>query len=90
MDGGIHPAQGFSVTLTCYAALVKIGITCYPTYGGSGIVATELGLELAHRGHEVHLNQRISQAARHAAGTRSSTDIAIPQYEQYYEEVSAA
>jgi N-acetyl-alpha-D-glucosaminyl L-malate synthase BshA len=33
---------------------VKIGITCYPTYGGSGAVATELGLELARRGHEVH------------------------------------
>lgn len=33
---------------------MKIGITCYPTYGGSGVVATELGLELAHRGHEVH------------------------------------
>jgi N-acetyl-alpha-D-glucosaminyl L-malate synthase BshA len=33
---------------------VKVGITCYPTYGGSGIVATELGLELARRGHEVH------------------------------------
>jgi N-acetyl-alpha-D-glucosaminyl L-malate synthase BshA len=33
---------------------VNIGITCYPTYGGSGIVATELGLELANRGHEVH------------------------------------
>jgi N-acetyl-alpha-D-glucosaminyl L-malate synthase BshA len=33
---------------------LKIGITCYPTYGGSGIVATELGLELAARGHEIH------------------------------------
>jgi L-malate glycosyltransferase len=33
---------------------VKIGITCYPTYGGSGTVATELGIELAQRGHEVH------------------------------------
>jgi N-acetyl-alpha-D-glucosaminyl L-malate synthase BshA len=33
---------------------VKIGITCYPTYGGSGIVATELGKELAERGHEIH------------------------------------
>src|SRR5260370_12302923 len=32
---------------------MKIGITCYPTYGGSGIVATELGLELGSRGHEV-------------------------------------
>lgn len=33
---------------------MRVGITCYPTYGGSGIVATELGLELAARGHEVH------------------------------------
>jgi N-acetyl-alpha-D-glucosaminyl L-malate synthase BshA len=33
---------------------MKIGITCYPTYGGSGVVATELGIELAQRGHEVH------------------------------------
>jgi L-malate glycosyltransferase len=33
---------------------LKIGITCYPTYGGSGVVATELGMELAARGHEVH------------------------------------
>lgn len=33
---------------------MKIGITCYPTYGGSGAVATELGIELSKRGHEVH------------------------------------
>ncbi len=33
---------------------MKIGITCYPTYGGSGAVATELGIQLADRGHEVH------------------------------------
>ncbi|CAN5297574.1 N-acetyl-alpha-D-glucosaminyl L-malate synthase BshA [soil metagenome] len=33
---------------------MKIGITCYPTYGGSGAIATELGLALARRGHEVH------------------------------------
>ncbi|HZP02087.1 MAG TPA: N-acetyl-alpha-D-glucosaminyl L-malate synthase BshA, partial [Terriglobia bacterium] len=33
---------------------MKIGITCYPTYGGSGVVATELGLELAARGHDIH------------------------------------
>jgi L-malate glycosyltransferase len=33
---------------------VKIGISCYPVYGGSGVVATELGIELAARGHEVH------------------------------------
>ncbi|HEY3296663.1 MAG TPA: N-acetyl-alpha-D-glucosaminyl L-malate synthase BshA [bacterium] len=33
---------------------MKIGIVCYPTFGGSGVVATELGLTLAERGHEVH------------------------------------
>jgi N-acetyl-alpha-D-glucosaminyl L-malate synthase BshA len=33
---------------------MRIGITCYPTYGGSGVVATELGMELAARGHNVH------------------------------------
>ncbi len=33
---------------------MKIGITCYPTYGGSGVVATELGIELAAKGHQVH------------------------------------
>lgn len=33
---------------------MKIGITCYPTYGGSGVVATELGKSLAERGHEIH------------------------------------
>ena len=33
---------------------MKIGITCYPTYGGSGVVATELGKALAQRGHEIH------------------------------------
>ncbi|MCH8990252.1 MAG: N-acetyl-alpha-D-glucosaminyl L-malate synthase BshA, partial [Acidobacteria bacterium] len=34
---------------------MRIGITCYPTIGGSGAVATELGLELAKRGHEIHV-----------------------------------
>ena len=33
---------------------MKIGITCYPTYGGSGAIATELGIELSRRGHEIH------------------------------------
>lgn len=33
---------------------MKIGITCYPTYGGSGVVATELGKALAQEGHEIH------------------------------------
>ena len=47
---------------------MKIGITCYPTYGGSGIVATELGLELAVRGHDVHFIS-YSQPIRLTNGT---------------------
>jgi len=34
--------------------MMKIGIVCYPTFGGSGVVATELGIQLAEKGHEVH------------------------------------
>ena len=33
---------------------MKIAIVCYPTFGGSGVVATELGLALADHGHEIH------------------------------------
>ncbi|QRM90392.1 N-acetyl-alpha-D-glucosaminyl L-malate synthase BshA [Lacinutrix sp. WUR7] len=33
---------------------MKIGIVCYPTFGGSGVVATELGIQLSKRGHEIH------------------------------------
>src|SRR6266404_637470 len=36
---------------------MRIGITCYPTYGGSGVVATELGMELAARGHDIHFHE---------------------------------
>lgn len=38
----------------CIIVSMKIGIVCYPTYGGSGVVATELGLGLARKGHEIH------------------------------------
>lgn len=37
-----------------YFSNMKIAVVCYPTFGGSGVVATELGLELARRGHEIH------------------------------------
>ncbi|MEK6616510.1 MAG: N-acetyl-alpha-D-glucosaminyl L-malate synthase BshA, partial [Bacteroidota bacterium] len=33
---------------------MKIGMVCYPTFGGSGVVATELGKALASKGHEIH------------------------------------
>lgn len=43
-----------NVAIRLLASFMNIGITCYPTYGGSGIVATELGKSLAQRGHTVH------------------------------------
>src|SRR5690606_37551675 len=33
---------------------MRIGIVCYPTFGGSGVVATELGIELSKKGHDIH------------------------------------
>ncbi len=49
------PAGGRGVARARHGAgAMKIGVTCYPTYGGSGAVATELGIGLAARGHEIH------------------------------------
>ena len=50
MDDGHCPRQ----RITARDSSVNVGITCYPTYGGSGALATELGIALARRGHEVH------------------------------------
>lgn len=43
-----------SSTLNSQISSMNIGIVCYPTFGGSGVVATELGIALAHKGHKVH------------------------------------
>jgi N-acetyl-alpha-D-glucosaminyl L-malate synthase BshA len=51
---------------------MKIGITCYPTYGGSGVVATELGIELAARGHDVHFISYAMPIRLNGAGERIS------------------
>ncbi len=49
----MYPICKYKASFThCYN--MKIGIVCYPTYGGSGVLATELGLGLARRGHQVH------------------------------------
>jgi N-acetyl-alpha-D-glucosaminyl L-malate synthase BshA len=56
---------------------MNIGIVCYPTYGGSGVIATELGMALAKKGHNVHF-------ITYAAPTR--LDIFQPNV--YYHEVS--
>lgn len=58
---------------------MNIGITCYPTYGGSGVVATELGIELAQRGHQVHFIT-YSQPFR----------LTTPQPNVYYHEVEVS
>ncbi len=64
---------------------MKIGITCYPTYGGSGVVATELGMELAARGHEVHFISyappfRLSAAANGANGRIQFHEVEVTSY----------
>ncbi len=68
---------------------MKIGITCYPTYGGSGVIATELGKELAIRGHEVHfisyalpfrLSQYIENIFYHEVETSSYPLFEFPLY----------
>lgn len=52
---GIENGNGMkSVTLPLHLSYMKIGIVCYPTFGGSGVLATELGKALAEKGHLVH------------------------------------
>lgn len=68
---------------------MKIGITCYPTYGGSGVIATELGKYLAQRGHEVHfisyalpfrLNHFVENIVFHEVETSSYPLFEFPLY----------
>src|SRR5437868_10069391 len=65
---------------------MRIGITCYPTYGGSGAVATELGLELARRGHDVHFVSYASPFRLRGFAERITchevTQIEYPMFEQ--------
>jgi N-acetyl-alpha-D-glucosaminyl L-malate synthase BshA len=58
---------------------MKIGVVCYPTYGGSGVLATELGLGLAKRGHKVHF-----------ITYRQPARLTTFQENVYYHEVSTA
>jgi N-acetyl-alpha-D-glucosaminyl L-malate synthase BshA len=75
---------------------VKIGITCYPTYGGSGAVATELGLDLARRGHEVHFITyqspfRLRGYTKHVYFHEVDTSISrYPLFEHYPYELALA
>lgn len=69
---------------------MKIGITCYPTVGGSGIIATELGKMLAERGHEVHfitsstpfrLNRMYSNIFSHQVDVNTYSVFQYPPYD---------
>lgn len=60
---------------------MKIGILCYPTSGGSGVVAAELGMALAERGHEIHLfSYRPPFRLRPTSERFHYHEITIPQY----------
>ena len=64
---------------------MKIAIVCYPTFGGSGVVATELGIELAHRGHEIHFIT-YSQPVRHALLSPNVHyhEVNVPEYPLFH------
>ena len=61
---------------------MKIGIVCYPTYGGSGVVATELGMALANNGHEVHFitYQRPARLNNYFQENVYFHEVAAPDY----------
>ena len=60
---------------------MRIGIACYPTFGGSGVVATELGHELARRGHDVHfISYALPSRLNLFAERVSYHEVAVPTY----------
>ena len=64
---------------------MKIAIVCYPTFGGSGVVATELGMELSKRGHEIHFIT-YSQPVRLEQLTRNIHfhEVNVPDYPLFH------
>jgi N-acetyl-alpha-D-glucosaminyl L-malate synthase BshA len=65
--------------------MLKIGIVCYPTYGGSGVVATELGKALADQGHEIHFIT-YSQPVRLGAAHKRIRyhEVSVSEYPLFY------
>ncbi len=60
---------------------MKIGIVCYPTFGGSGVVATELGLALSKRGHEIHFITYSQPVRLDLMGTNVHYhEVTVPEY----------
>ncbi len=64
---------------------MKIAIVCYPTFGGSGVVATELGIALAHRGHEVHFVTYRQPVRLELLGNRMHFhEVNVPEYPLFH------
>ena len=64
---------------------MKIAIVCYPTYGGSGVVATELGISLADRGHEVHfVSYKQPVRLQSLAGNIHFHEVHVPKYPLFH------
>ncbi len=59
---------------------MKIGIVCYPTFGGSGVLATELGMALSEKGHEVHFITYQQPVRLHFHPNIYYHEVAVPTY----------
>ncbi len=64
---------------------MKIAIVCYPTYGGSGVVATELGISLANHGHEVHfVSYKQPVRLQSLTGNIHFHEVHVPKYPLFH------
>ena len=64
---------------------MKIGIVCYPTFGGSGVVATELGMELSKRGHEIHfITYKQPVRLEQLTGNIKFHEVTVPEYPLFH------
>lgn len=59
---------------------MKIGIVCYPTFGGSGVLATELGMALSEKGHEIHFISYQQPVRLHFHPNICYHEVSVPQY----------
>ncbi len=64
---------------------MRIGIVCYPTFGGSGVVATELGMELSKRGHEIHfITYKQPVRLEQLTGNMHFHEVTVPEYPLFH------
>ncbi len=64
---------------------MKIGIVCYPTFGGSGVVATELGMALSQRGHEIHfITYKQPVRLEHLSNHIHYHQVNVPEYPLFH------